>query len=573
LRLAPLGVAGLGVFLANACQPAPTLGPTAPPPTAPAKPAGTGGPPTPAAAAAGAKLPPGYPVTVTAVGARPPDLPSPGGWVDHGYVDYPANPLKFNTEVPGRGGELTYFSRAVYPAPSPLEQNATWQEINKRLNATVRFNYVTGTDYTAKLGTLMAGSDLPDIFCLSQGLGTVSRLSEFLQAQAADLTPFLAGDGIRNYPNLAFIPTHSWKNAGAVVNGKVYLLPIQQYRVGSIMFHNAELWSKEAGEGYTPKDAEDFKRILQALTRPQDNRWGIGGFQGGTNSGFALPILAPLFGAPHGWRLGADGRLLKDRETEEFKAAVGFARDLYVAGVYHPDQITFNTTTARNAYLAGRVAVVQESFGGGWTDLWLRGARQNPPVSFNYMVPFAAQAGVKPVHFMTSGVLLANGLRKASPERVQEILRVMNWLAAPFGSQEDLLLQYGLKDLDYTLDDSGNPVPTPNGPQNSIYVGWQFIARHPWTLYYPGLTDFAKVTQDAQKALLAMGIEDPTWGTFAPTFLSKGASLETTFADGVNDLISGRRPFSDYDVLVKEWRDNGGEQMRKEYSELIAAQA
>ena len=174
---------------------------------------------------------------------------------------------------------------------------------------------------------------------------------------------------------------------------------------------------------------------------------------------------------------------------------------------------------------------------------------------------------------MTNGVLLANGLRKASGEKAQEILRVMNWLAAPFGTQEDLLLQYGLKDQDYTLDEQANPVPTANGPQNSIYVGWQFIARHPWTLYYPGLPNFAKVTQDTQKALLAIGSEDPTWGTFSPTFLSRGTPLETTFIDGMNDIVSGRRPISEFDQIVKDWVNNGGEQMRKEYLDLMAAQA
>ena len=406
LRLAGFGAVGASALLLAACQsapapaaPAPTVQPAGAAPTsaAPAAPAGQ-------ANQAGSSRSHGSGEAATrlpgdrARGHRrtAPDLPSPGGWVDHGYHNYPANPVTFNTEVPGRGGEITYFSRAVYPAATPLEQNPTWQQINKQLNATVKFSYVTTSDYNAKLGTLMAGSDLPDIFVLPQGLGTAPRLSEFLQAQAADLTPYLAGDGIKQYPNLAFIPTHSWKNAGAVINGKVYLLPIQQYRIGSIMFHNVDLWTREAGEGYVPKSADDFKRVLQALTKPQESRWGIGGPQSPTAIGFAVPLLLQLFGAPNGWRLTAEGKLLRDRETEEFKAAIGFARDLFVAGLYHPDQVTFNTTTARNAYLAGRVAVVQESFGGGWTDLWLRGTRQNPPVAFNPMVPFPAQAGVKP---------------------------------------------------------------------------------------------------------------------------------------------------------------------------------
>jgi putative aldouronate transport system substrate-binding protein len=571
LRFAPLGAAGLGMFLVNACQPAPSASPTLAPAGAAPNPAAG----APAAASAPSKpgaAPSGYPVSVPDTLSPKPDLPSPGNWIDNAYLNYPANPARSATESPGRGGSMIYFNQAVYPPATALDQNASWQAVNKQLNIELRANYTAPVDYPAKLAALMAGNDLPDMFALWQGLGTAQRLPEFLQSQAADLTPLLAGDGIKKYPNLAVLPQYAWKNSGAVVNGKVYLLPIQQYRVGPIMFNNSGIWESEIGPNYAPKDAADFKRVLLQLTRPQENRWAIGGPpQQVTGIQFAFGPIAQLFGAPNGWQLDASGKLVRDRETEAYKAAVGYVRDLYAAGVYDPDQPTYNVSIARNNYLASKLVVVQESFGGGWTDLWLRGRSQNPPAKFNFMVPFAAQAGVQPTHFMTPGFLLANGFRKASADRIEELLRVCNWLAAPFGTQEDLLVQYGLEGTDYTLDSAGNPVPTSVGPANSLYVGWQFMSRHPWVLYYPGLQDFGKVNQQAQQALLAFGAEDPTWGTFSQTYLSKGRSMETTFGDGVNDVISGRRPLAEYDQLVKDWQSGGGESIRKEYADQLAA--
>jgi putative aldouronate transport system substrate-binding protein len=571
LRFAPLGAAGLGMFLVNACQPAPSASPTLAPAGAAPNPAAG----APAAASAPSKpgaAPSGYPVSVPDTLSPKPDLPSPGNWIDNAYLNYPANPARSATESPGRGGSMIYFNQAVYPPATALDQNASWQAVNKQLNIELRANYTAPVDYPAKLAALMAGNDLPDMFALWQGLGTAQRLPEFLQSQAADLTPLLAGDGIKKYPNLAVLPQYAWKNSGAVVNGKVYLLPIQQYRVGPIMFNNSGIWESEIGPNYAPKDAADFKRVLLQLTRPQENRWAIGGPpQQVTGIQFAFGPIAQLFGAPNGWQLDASGKLVRDRETEAYKAAVGYVRDLYAAGVYDPDQPTYNVSIARNNYLASKLVVVQESFGGGWTDLWLRGRSQNPPAKFNFMVPFAAQAGVQPTHFMTPGFLLANGFRKASADRIEELLRVCNWLAAPFGTQEDLLVQYGLEGTDYTLDSADNPVPTSVGPANSLYVGWQFMSRHPWVLYYPGLQDFGKVNQQAQQALLAFGAEDPTWGTFSQTYLSKGRSMETTFGDGVNDVISGRRPLAEYDQLVKDWQSGGGESIRKEYADQLAA--
>jgi putative aldouronate transport system substrate-binding protein len=47
-------------------------------------------------------------------------------------------------------------------------------------------------------------------------------------------------------------------------------------------------------------------------------------------------------------------------------------------------------------------------------------------------------------------------IKKGSPERVKELLRIEDFLAAPFGSQESLLLEYGVKDVDFILYAQGN---------------------------------------------------------------------------------------------------------------------
>jgi putative aldouronate transport system substrate-binding protein len=179
----------MGAFLASACQPATpaSTGSTA-------TTARTGATTEPAGVAqpGGTALPRGYPVTVSATGGPPPDFPSTGAWIDNGYVNYPANPVKLfsASEAPGRGGEVSWFARMNYSvAPTPLEQNPTWQETNRQLNATIKLTQVSGTDYPVKLATLMAGNDIPDIIYLLLGRGTVPRMSEFLQAQCADLTP------------------------------------------------------------------------------------------------------------------------------------------------------------------------------------------------------------------------------------------------------------------------------------------------------------------------------------------------------------------------------------------------
>jgi hypothetical protein len=63
------------------------------------------------------------------------------------------------------------------------------------------------------------------------------------------------------------------------------------------------------------------------LNRPQEFRSAIGNF--GTNDRlFGLSGFLQMFEAPNNWKLEQSGKLIKDRETEEYKAAVGYLRDL-----------------------------------------------------------------------------------------------------------------------------------------------------------------------------------------------------------------------------------------------------
>ena len=122
-----------------------------------------------------------------------------------------------------------------------------------------------------------------------------------------------------------------------------------------------------------------------------------------------------------------------------------------------------------------------------YNDLWRRGATANPPVVFRAIAPFSADGTSKPVYHFGTRIIGTTALKKAPPDRIKELLSIMNWLAAPFGTQEALLLEYGVPEVDYKLDDRGNPIPTDRGIQDSGYVPWRYIAQHPFTQYQADL--------------------------------------------------------------------------------------
>src|SRR5579871_3382826 len=184
----------------------PTLAPTASPTLAPttsatvAATAGGASAPTLAATAAGQVVVAGVvlPTFVPAMGPKP-DLPSTSPGVDDAYLSFPrASLYKAVQQPPGQGGDVNVLSLSFYPPFTPLEQNPALQEINRQLNATLRLNFAAPTDYLTRFNTTIAGGNLPDLLML----GIIPNAAEFLQSQCADLTSYLSGDAVKDYPNL-----------------------------------------------------------------------------------------------------------------------------------------------------------------------------------------------------------------------------------------------------------------------------------------------------------------------------------------------------------------------------------
>ncbi len=555
-----VGTAGLPLLL-SACSP------SAPPAAAPT--------PAPGAAAASKSAGP-YPSYFPVANAPKPDYANDDPRYDPGFDNYPANPFKAIQTPPGSGGTVNTLMAAYYPLPTAFDQNPTWQEINRQLNANVQMNIISGPDYRTKLATVMSSDDLPDIIHLFQGWSAGQNLPAFLKAKCADLTPYLAGDAAKDYPYLAAIPTYAWKNSVSAIDGQLFLVPIHRQLPtypgagGGYFFVNSDIWDKEIGADYNPKNADDFKRILVQLNRPQSNRWAIGNIGGATGTTeflFGLQAYAAAFGAPNVWKVDSSGKLLRDRETEEYKAAVGYLRDLMAAGVFPSDVSAM--TISRDPFVAGKFAVSVEGYGNGYNDFWRKGLLLKPPNHYRMLKPFPASDGGKAQAFMTGGFVAMNAMKKAPPERIKELLRIMNFLAAPFGSQEDLLLSYGLKDQDYALDARGNPVPNNDGISRAGYVPWRYIAQHPYLNYQADLPGFARASWEALQFLIPLGVNDPTQGYFSPTSFGKGTSANIAWSDGARDIILSRRPFSDYDGLTRDWATAAGDQIRKEFSDAM----
>ena len=275
---------------------------------------------------------------------------------------------------------------------------------------------------------------------------------------------------------------------------------------------------------------------------------------------------ASLFGAPNIWRLESNGNLTSAYESAEFKEATAYVRDLWSAGVFHPDS-PINLT--RTDFQGGKFITFLDTFN-GWQDSIRQAAKLNPPPEFKLLPLFPAHDGGTPGFITIGGYGGTIAFKKATVDRLKELLRIANWLAAPFGSAEDLLLSYGVSPDDYAFDSGGNLKLTQRSNTDANYVPWKYTAQHPFVFFAADLPSYGAIATAAERTVIPSAVADPTFGVVSETASTKGVALTNTMNDNLSAVLLGRRPMSDYDQIVADWRTNGGDQMRKEFLAALA---
>ena len=588
LRLFAGGFALTGIALVEACgpatAPAPTSPPAAKPTTAPAAPTTAPAAATSVSVATTAPAPAAKPTTQPGLvpGQLPvsksvqlptrvpltgvtPDLPgSADGLIDPGYVNYPANPVKAVTETPGTGGDVTVATWTLAPPPPALDANSLWQQVNKDLNVNLKLNISSLADYqSTRLATIIAGDDLPDILYISPGTA-LNGLPQFLQAKCADLTQYLSGDAVKDYPNLANFPTLSWQSV--VFNKSIFGVPAPYPLFLWVHWVHGELLDQDGLQ--PPKDLDEFTTLLKHFTNPQQDFYGLA-TENNVGYGITNGWFSAMYGLPNVWS-NNNGKLTYYLEDPRIKDAIGKARELWAAGVYSPNSTQYNTGSKRTDFAGRKFAFNFDGFQGASLTFFSTAGSLNPPAKYRMLNPFPAVAGQQPTFWAQQGVFGYSVLKKASPDRIKELLRVLNYIASPFGSQEYRLMRYGVEGVDHTSDDKGNPVLTTQGKADTT-IPWQYITQPPAAMYLPGNPQYPQIMQDAEKAMLPFAQIDPTSTLYSPTFAAKGTVLSQMVYTQIGEIVLGRADVNSFDKLVSDWKSQGGDQIRSEFEQAIAA--
>ncbi|MGW7680865.1 extracellular solute-binding protein [Kribbella sp. NPDC054772] len=501
---------------------------------------------------AGATLP----VQVPFAGTKPDLAGDQSKGINAAYFGYPTAAEQVQTvhRAVGTGGPMTAFVITYSPPPPAFAGNAYWKAVNQALNVELKPTLVP-QDFGTKLAAVLASNDIPDIVTMNvPDFTSLKRAETVAQARFADLSEYLSGDAVKDYPNLARLPQNAWKPC--VVKGKLLATPTLRIPTGSVVYTRRDLIEKLGGNP-EPTSAAEFEQLCAAITDPAKKRYALANTGGWMSSA----LIYPMFGVPNNWRRTADGTLTKDWETPEWKEAIAYTAKLWKKGYFQPDS-TSSSYDASPDFASGSLLMNSDSF--------VRYTVRTTSTLTPGILPTFSADGKAGQIFEGPITDFVTFVKKGSADRVKETLRVLDWLSAPFGSKENFLRSYGVDGTDYALK-NGLPTLTDQGAAETYSLSLRFLAGGPDVLYaVNGNTDIVKQMHAYQTANSGHRITDPTAGLISETALTTTA-LSSAVTDTITDVVVGRKQMSALDEAVAKWKKGGGDKSRAEYQEALAS--
>ncbi|MGW5639438.1 extracellular solute-binding protein [Streptomyces sp. NPDC003832] len=463
------------------------------------------------------------------------------------------------TSVPkklGKGGKVTVMS-PFWGSP-PKGDNAYYRAMNDMIGVDVQWQNQDGNTYEQKLGAVLASSEVPDVVVVP-GWNMSGKIPTAIISKFADLGPYLSGDAVKEYPNLAAIPSDSWQRS--IFGGKLRGLPMPSPWAPSIApLYRQDIFEQEGYE--VPKSCDEFLALAKDITNAKAKRWACMDMKWTAFQAFGV-----LSGSekPLGWNL-VDGKLVYRIETEEYLEALEWSRKLFEAGVVHPDaKMGKNAPDPGPKFAKGEFLIYAQNF----SQWWSRTAEQaasNPDFKIWGMDVWGHDGGSPTMWAEQPAGIFAFVNKKASEAVVREVLAVANVTAAPYGTKEYMMTNYGVEGTHYTVKD-GIPTKTDQG-NIDVLNAYVMIASPAATIAHPDFPEVAKGQVEWQQRMGAFTRKSSFYG-MQITEPSRYTNLSNDFEQLEDDIVRGRKKISDMQQAVSDWKSKGGDKLRDWYKQIL----
>ncbi|ACQ82281.1 hypothetical protein Bcav_4040 [Beutenbergia cavernae DSM 12333] len=510
--------------------------------------------------------------------AAPPEVP--GGIVS----DVEGMPVMFtepfqeyfdSVEAPPlSGGEVSTFQVLWGAPPRDKPDNEYWVELEERLGGTFAPTLVAFDTYNEKMATTIASGDIPDLLFVQDSNAVAAKAID--DGVFADLSEVLAGDNILEWPNLANVGTNAWK--ASAKNGHIFGVPNEDPYISQFP---AIRWDAMEAAGFDemPEDAEGFLEMMTAIAELGELHgkpiYGIGAFEGR-----AQAMVEQMFRAGTTWQLDGDGNLINIIETDVYEQVLDFQNRMWQAGVYHPDALALASqgNQAAEMFTNGQSCIWTDAFQGFFGSQILNDvAELTPGAEARLFVPPAFDSGDIVVQRNDGywGMVAISAKAAEDPERLKELLGVINYWRAPDASTEARFIHSGVEGWNWDLGDNNELVgiDDPAAQADRAALQWLGAFKSPSYTIAENNLPYVDNFREVAETLIPLSVPNVTVGLYNEAVGANGAAMSEVDTDYRGGIVSGRMPLSALEDYREAWRAAGGDAVRDEYQAALDAQA
>ncbi|QJT04463.1 extracellular solute-binding protein [Streptomyces asoensis] len=483
-----------------------------------------------------------------------PDIPSKNG-SSAGYTGK-VDLATLTASVPKKLGTGASFKiMSPFWGSPPKAGCAYYTALDAAAGTKITWQNQDGNTYGQKLGAVLASSSIPDMVVVP-GWELVGKIANAVTAKFMDLGPYLAGDKVKKYPNLAAIPSDAWRMG--IFGGALRGIPMPAATASFIVpYYRKDIFDKK---GYSvPKSPDEFLSWAKEATSAKAKVWACGDMNWTAWNIFGVRPSGTL-----GWNIGSDGKLTYRVEQPEYLEALEWTRKLFDAGVVHPDDKA-RSGDAGQRFTAGQILVFNNDMS-TWYGKTAEQAAANPDFVIEGMDIFGADGGDPSLTAAQPAGIWSMIRKGASKTTIENALAAADFAAAPYGTKERMLVDYGVEGTHYTVKD-GVPVKTDLG-NSEVINAWVMLSAPAAYYAHPDYPEIARKQVEWQQRMGAFMKKTSTYGMniVEPT---RYANLSSQFEQLEIDYVRGNRKLSDVQAAISTWKSSGGEKLRDWYKQLL----
>jgi len=442
-------------------------------------------------------------------------------------------------------------------APSNPAAVKYYDELAKALkkdeNINVKFELVEvpqGT-YAEKLNLLLTSGDIPDLIYFQGGDQQIAQ-----QDLLEDLTPYIEKSKnikniiepqnkqrLKNYPYLLWIKPLDQKT------------PVVRKDWFDKMASSKDLMANPTPDNY-------YKFLKELVSNPPG---------GAKKPAYGLTVAGDVneidsifkmaFGINQSWLKNSEGKYEYYKVSDKQKELLTYYQKLYKDGILDPQYLTKQWDTKEKAFYDGEAAVITGT-NGKVIDLYNSKMTEVNGKQAELVVLPAAK-GEFQGYGATDITKESRGYAISSQSKNKEVVfKVLDYLASPKGQMFDRL---GYEKEQYNIVD--NQIELTDKYYSEWYARyWEPTNYQPETpLKTPLLSEPATKSQQAVQQSYT---EDNSF-IIPEEFVTNWDAMENLYKEYSTDIITGKRPVSDFDKFVQEWKKAGGDEVTKFANENI----